>query len=576
MSPRTLAAAIISLLAVGGVAIEAVSWPLSARVGPPEAATMRCAVRLDALTPADRRAGLYTGDVIELNGTSVSGRVATTFHYTPTQAGRAGETAMLSVSRAGRAITVPYTLMHTDSLGTFLAQLIFKLMALGIGGFVLWRGAGTASLLLGIWCASLAVGLPDAWWGILPADGRIFGGLVTALLWTISPFILYLLVESLSPGVSRSARVVARTFMAAFILPELLINAVDTTAQAVTGCALVAKSPWVANTLFTASQLVIIAFFALSYARTTGLAKQRIRWVFWAFMLSRIGVLLNLTNRILVHPVQLSGLEWATVMIFPLGCTYAILRYRIIDVNFVLNRTLVLTILTSLIVGVFILLEDLLGIAAASHTTSLIVEILVALGIGFSFNAIHRYLEGIVARAIFRAKHEAANVLRRLAQEAPFMESADALLRRTVEEVRAASGATATSIYERVGDAYRLSAWSGSDAALETLPVDDLAFVRMRTMRAPVDLSGVTSLLGSDGMMFPLSTRGLLGGALVCRRRPNGEAYAPDEIALLSSVAHECGAEVHAIRARAQSELLDALLGGKLDVGEARALLRAT
>lgn len=574
MNARTVSAATISVLALGVLGVEGASWSHSARVGPPEATTQRCSMRLDSATTTDRAAGLRDGDVIQLQGTDPAGRVATTFHYTPTQAGRAGQTVVLAVSRDGRRLTVPYTLAQTDSVWTFLAQLAFKLIAFGIGAFVLWRGAGPASLLLGLWSAAVAIGLPDAWWGILPIDGRILGGLLTAVLWTSSPFILYLVVESLASGVSRVERTITRLCMVAFILPELLINAVDSTAQAVTGCALIAGSPWIANALFTASQLIIIAFFALSYSRTTGLAKQRVRWVFWAFMISRIGVLLNLCNRLLVHPLQLSGLEWAMVLIFPLGCTYAILRHRVIDVNFVLNRTLVLTILTTFIVGVFILLEELLGAVAASHGTGLAVEMLVALAIGFSFNAMHRYLEGVVARLIFRAKHEAAIVLRRLSEEAPFTESADALLRRTVQEVCSASGAAAALIYERSGDEYRLSAHSGEGTHVQSVPADDLAFVRLRATRSPVDLGSVASSLGSDGVLFTLSSRGLLTGALLCRRRPNGEAFAPDEVALLSSVAHDVGAEVNAIRSRAQSELLDALLGGRMELGEARSLVR--
>ena len=570
MRTRTIAAGVISIFTVVAVAVEVVSWSHSARIGPLAVTTTRCAIRLDQVTAADGAAGLRAGDIVDLPQTEIRARTAQAFHYTPTQAGRAGERVTLIVDRDGRRLAVPYTLQHTDTWLTFAGQLLFKLIALGIGGLVLWRGAGTASLLLGIWCASLAIGLPDAWWGTLPVAGRIGGGLLTAVLWTCAPFILYLFVESLSTGVTRLERIIARIFMVAFTVPEIVLNAVDTTAQAISGCALVAPSSRFADVFFTASQLVIIAFFALSYSRTTGLAKQRVRWVFWAFILSRIGVLLNLSNRLLVHPVQLSGLEWATVLIFPLGCTYAILRHRIIDVNFVLNRTLVLTMLTSFIIGIFIVIEDLLRTVAASHTAGLVVEMVVALAIGFSFNAMHRYLEGAVARMIFRAKYEAANVLRRLADEAPFMESADALLVRTVRDARRASGAAYVLIYERNAEAYRLTARAGNSAAAETLPTDDLAFVRMRSSRAPVDLADVSSALGNDGVAFPLSARGALTGAMICSRRPNGEAYDPDEIALLASVAHEVGAEVNAIRARTQSELLDALLGGRIDVGEAR------
>ncbi len=576
MPARTAVALGITLFAAAVVLIEAFSWPLSARFGPVAASTFRCEVRVDVPSAADSSAGLRAGDRIRLPDMDLRSRVAGVFHYTPTQAGRAGEQITLAVSRGGSIVRIPYLLQHTDRGLTFAAQMAFKLFLIVLAGVLLWRGTDRASLILGAWCASVGVGLPDAWWGALPAEGRVAGGALTALLWTCSPFILYLTVEAVASGVSRWVKYVSRACMAILILPSVLINVVGATAQAFKGCSPIAVQPWIAGAAFAASQLVIIAFFVLSYVGTTGLAKQRVRWVFWAFMLSRMGVLLNLLNRLLVHPIHLSGFEWITVLIFPLGCAYAILRHRLFDVNFVLNRTLVFTVLTTFIVGVFILTEDLLGKFAASRGVGIAVDVSVALLLGFSFNALHKYVETSIERALFRAKHEAAKSLRRLAEEAPFMEDARALLNRSVREIAAASGAAGTAIYERTENGYRRSAQYGDPNAAIDVDADDLAFVRLRQSRAPVHLSASESVLGTDGDLFPFSIRGALTGALLCRRRPNGEAYAPDEIALLSAVAHEVGAEVHAIRARKQGELLDAILTGAVDVNEARAQVLAT
>jgi hypothetical protein len=506
----------------------------------------------------------------------VRSRTAVVFHSTPTQAARTGEVLSLAVLRSGRHFTLPYTVRHTDPWSTFAAQLAFKTLLLALAALLLFRGSGSASLLLGIWCTTVGIALPDTWWGLLPVPGRIAGGALTALFWTCSPFVLYLIVEAIAQGVSARAQFLARACMAVLIVPDLIVNVVNATAQAATGCGLVPISAWISSAAFACSQLVIVAFFALSYVRTAGLAKQRVRWVFWAFVISRFGVLLNLLNRLLLHPLHLSGLEWVTVLVFPIGCAYAILRHRLFDVNFVLNRTLVFTILTSFVVGVFILLEELLKAAAAGHGVGLAVETIVALIIGFSFNAMHRYLESAIARALFRAKFEAATILRRLAEEAPFMEREEALLSRTVREVHRASGAQAVAIYELVGDGYRLSDGEGEMHAPMEVGLDDLAFVRMRKTRGPVDLGDTESALGSDGLAFPFSTRGMLTGALVCRRRPNGEAYAPDEVSLLAGVAHEVGAEITAIRSRRQAELLDALLAGRVDVASARSQFEAT
>lgn len=572
---RLLGAAVLTTVAASLLAVEGLSWQQSARFGPLTATSYPCAVRLDALGPADLAAGLRVGDSVLLRDMDVASRTAGVFHYTPTQAGRAGQATRIVVQRGSGRLTIPYTLRHTDSATTFAAQLGFKLVLFAIALLLLWRGTDRASLILGIWCCSVGIGLPDAWWGLLPLWGRVAGGALTAVLWTCSPFFLYLVIDAVATGVSVRARIICQALMVALMLPALIITTVDATAQAVTGCWLISITPWYANTAFAAQQLVIVAFFVLSYLRTTGLAKQRVRWVFWAFLFSRAGVLLNLVNRLVLHPLHLSGVEWATVLLFPIGCTYAILRHRIIDVNFVLSRTLVYTILTTIVVGVFILAEELLQTVEAGHGVSIAVEVIIALGIGLWFNALHKRVASVIERALFRAKHEAANALRRLAEEAPFTESASALLRRATDDVRSQMGAAATAVYERSDGTFRLTAQSGTHEFAEIIGADDLALVRMRKTRSYVGLGELSSALGYAGVAFPFVLRGQLAGVFICLPRPNGEAYDPDEIALLASVTHEVGVELNAIRARRQSELLDALVAGSLDIGQVRSQLES-
>lgn len=575
MTARAIAAATLTFVAIALLSIEVFSWPQSARFGPAVDPGSRCAPVLASVSAADQAAGLREGDNLLLPQMDLPARVAIFYRYLPMQTGRAGETIQLMLQRGDRRLTVPYLLRHTDTPSTFLAQLGFKFFILALGIFVLWRGRDRASLVLGIWCLGVAVALPDAWWGALPAQGRLLGGVTAAALWTYSPLPLYLVIESIATSVSRTAILIARLAMILTVAPALFANTLNATAQAWTGCTIISLKPWMINGLFTSSQLVIVAFFVLGYVNSTGLVKQRIRWVFWAFLISRFGVLLNLFNRLAVHPIHLSGVEWLTVMIFPIGCAYAILRHRIIDINFVLNRTLVYTILTTFVVGIFILLEDILTKIAVSRGVGVAVELAVALGLGLSFNALHKRTESTLERTLFRRKHEAAVSLQRLADEAAFMESADALLERATTEIPRAVGAREAAVYERRDGGYRLAAASGDGALPEVVAIDDLAFVRLRKDLSQVDLSEVASALGSDGIAFALAVRGQLFGALVCGRSVDGETYAPDEIALLRKVTHEVGAELHAIRDRERSDLLNAMIGGAIDLETARSRLSA-
>lgn len=574
MSSRALAAATLTFVAAALLIVEMASWGASARFGSSVKNTSRCTLGIVTVGGTDRASGLREGDTLALPQMDEPGRLAVS-QIVPVQAARANETTRLVVRRGGQQLSLPYTFVHTDGIARFLAQLGFKFVILAVGLLVLWRGRDRASLMLGIWCLGVSVALPDAWWGSLPVNGRLFGAVLTAALWTYSPLVLYLVVESIATGVGKRATTIARILMAITIVPSLIVNAVNTAAETWGGCAPVFLDPWVVNAAFASSQLITIGFFIVSYMRTTGLERLRVRWVFWAYMFSRFGVLLNVFNRIAVHPVHLSGVEWLTVMIFPVGCAYAILRHHIIDVNFVLNRTLAYTILTTLAVGIFILVENALNAIAVNRGVGLAVELTLALSLGLSFNALHRRTESAIERTLFRRKHEGVVALRRLSEEAAFTESAHALLDRATTEIPRATGARFAAVYERADDVYRLAASGGDDSLPKNVDADDLAFVRLRKGLSHVDLTDVHSALGSDGFAFAFASRGQLFGALVCGRRVNGESFAPDEVSILRDVAHEVGAELHAIRTRQHAELLDELMSGRIDLQTAKTRLDA-
>ncbi|MBV8163016.1 MAG: hypothetical protein JOZ91_01985 [Candidatus Eremiobacteraeota bacterium] len=573
MNARLVAAAVFTSVALALLVVQVTSWPQSARFASTAAPDSPCTLVLTAVDQRDRLAGFNEGDRLLLPRMSEPARLAVAYRNTPVQVGRAGDRVMIVVERGAQTLAIPYLLQQRDSKAKFLAQLGFKLFILVVGIFTLWRGRDRAALILGIWCLGVAVALPDAWWGGLSLSGRLAGGALTAALWTYSPFMLYLVVESIATGVSQRAIWVARGLMTVCVVPNLIVYTINATAQAQNGCAVVQFSPSLVNALFVSAQLVIIGFFAVSYMRTAGLARQRVRWIFWSFLVSRLGVLLNLFNRLAIHPVQLSGIEWMTIMLFPLGCAYAILRHRIIDVNFVLNRTLVYTVLTTLVVGIFILVENVLNTIAVGRGISLTVEIVVALGLGLSFNALHKRVETALERTLFRRKYEAAVALQQLVEEAAFTENVDALVRRTTAEVPRAIGATGAALYERRDSHYALVGETGINNLPSAVDIDDLAFVRLRARLSQVDLADVTSALGGDAIAFALGVRGQLEGALVLGRRPSGESYSPDEIRMLRGTAHEIAAELHAIRARERAELLSAVMSGSIDVATAKAKL---
>jgi hypothetical protein len=231
----------------------------------------------------------------------------------------------------------------------------------------------------------------------------------------------------------------------------------------------------------------------------------------------------------------------------PVGLTYAILSRRCIDVGYVINRAIVFAGVSIVVLGVFVLVEWALStwIVSASHTTSIVVNIAVALALGLSLRFVHRWVERFVDRVFFRKRHDDEVALRRFAKEAAFITNRETLLDRTATEISQHADASCVNV-----DLL-------SNGALE----NDPAVLALRAWHRPVDLHQYDTEL-KGGMAFPLVARGNVVGVLSCGEKRSGEAYAPDELDALESVAHGVGTALVALQAHngeAHGTLLEAV-----------------
>jgi hypothetical protein len=165
--------------------------------------------------------------------------------------------------------------------------------------------------------------------------------------------------------------------------------------------------------IFTACMAVCGIVYA--YAHVASRLRQRLNWIAVGFVLwLAVGILDSFLWPTYESYAVHTALD-ATQIIFPLLVAYAIFRERVVDINFVISRTLVYGMLTAAIVGVFALIDLFLSRSMESRF-SLPVDVLVALALGFFFHAMHRKLDDAVDRILFRKRHIADVRLARAAK----------------------------------------------------------------------------------------------------------------------------------------------------------------
>ena len=167
--------------------------------------------------------------------------------------------------------------------------------------------------------------------------------------------------------------------------------------------------------------VVIVLCFALLWRgmrapeRSTG--RGRLRWVFWATVVGFSGPLVSFRVHLDAgRPIRRSMASLnLSFLAVPLGYTYAVLRHRVIDVGFVLNRALSLTIHDDCAHRV---LHRRRVVArarlAVGHVESTLVQIGFSLGLGMLFNKVHAWLEDRLERVLFRRRYALEESLRNL------------------------------------------------------------------------------------------------------------------------------------------------------------------
>ncbi len=161
--------------------------------------------------------------------------------------------------------------------------------------------------------------------------------------------------------------------------------------------------------------LSLITIFRGYRASRDAVTRQKIRWVVFAALVSGIAgiILWVFPTDILGTPIISNNIFGLLIVPFPLSIAIAILRHRLFDIDIIIHRTLVYSILTGTLALVYfgsvIMLHFLLG-GFIGQTNDLAI-VGSTLGIAALFQPLRRYIQVVIDRRFYRHKYDAAKTL---------------------------------------------------------------------------------------------------------------------------------------------------------------------
>ncbi len=395
-------------------------------------------VAVDRGSPAER-AGIHAGDRVDLAATPLHSRMlivnANFQNLHPlqrfpvvVQSGNRRFTATISSepeSRADTATVLPRMVFALILLAAGIALVLLRPSRATWGFFVFSAFNPSATINTVIWYGppvyqiAMTVGSSTAF-----SMASQLGALI---------FALYLLVK---PPIARWRRI-TEALGYAVALSIAALATWEIVGAVYYGTPLGAAAN-VVSVLEIAMTIVPPLLLLITYASSDASARERIRWVIFAFTVNAFvfGVM-YFTSEVATVTIPywlwgtLGGIDAFTVAFTVL---YAVLKHHIIDINVAISRAVVYTVLSAIAVGAFALVDLFFTRAVSAKNAGLMADIGLALVLGFFFNSMHARVDRLVDRVLFRNRHRAEEHLRTVIRAMPFTISDAQVDRLVVEE----------------------------------------------------------------------------------------------------------------------------------------------
>ncbi|WP_317996105.1 hypothetical protein [Vulcanimicrobium alpinum] len=477
------------------------------------------------------------------------------------------------------------------------------------GLFILWWGRDMPSLWLGLFCAAYAPGL-SAFYGPLPEGAMLAAWTLANVLAYVAAFALYAMAESFAlasvaqDGRVRQAILVARGVVIAGLGIGLLGTLDETFAPIVDRVDAPALVHWLHAAGNDFSEIavkliapVVLLAVAWRLARDPD-ERQKNAIIFATVVTALSGVALSLMTELGRGASPGFETSWFTLLAIPIGFIITIPTYKVVDVQVVVKRILIVATMTA-IVGAAIAGSELLverwadpmlqrwaahGTAAAEPAPrphsgwEVALQFGVAFVIVLTFGSVHHWLEETFKRIIFAKRDRGIADLHAFAsRRAGVITLRASVIAQALALVHDALCARAVAFYE-LRDAAFERADARGPAAAARIGIDDPVAVALRSDQERVDLRrlhGEPSALGREGFAFRLAVRGHVNAILFVGGRDSATdgAYEIDELEAVSDVARGVADALFSLRAAETAAFLGEVADGS--ISGARAAVRA-
>jgi signal transduction histidine kinase len=290
---------------------------------------------------------------------------------------------------------------------------------------------------------------------------------------------------------------------------------------------------------------IILSFVTNAYAQSyryfrvaSPIERQQIKWVVVG-VVGFVSIAIAVDRFLYYHPIITDSAQAlllsvipdtiyrAITLFIPVSIAISVLRYRLWNIDILINRTLVYGTLTAGIIGIYVLVVGVLG-TTIQERGNLLVSILTTGLIAVMAQPLRDRLQRGVNRLLYGERDDPVTVLSRLGQRLEATLAPDAVL---------------PSLVETVAQTLKLPyvAIEMTNTRLDSQPETDTASINLSS---PIISYGTPQ---PELIRLPLIYQSETIGQLIVSPRAQDEKLSPMDRHLLENIAHQAGMAVHAV-----------------------------
>jgi hypothetical protein len=230
----------------------------------------------------------------------------------------------------------------------------------------------------------------------------------------------------------------------------------------------------------------------------------------------------------------------------PILFAYVILRHRVFDLGFALNRTLVYGAVSAILLAAFGLIEWAVDhfVPIEGREKNALIDAAIAVGVFLTFHRVRDKVEAAIEGLFFQSWKKAEAALRQFVKEAPFFSEAPALTKAYVQAVSGYAENAPAAVYLAESGGYARAHGEFIDVAPH-LGLDLRSLVRLRADPKPIELHDEDL---NAALIAPMVNRNEVIGFVLVGAKPNGHGLRPDEVELIGWATRQVGLDLHALK----------------------------